>query len=90
MGIKAAGLIPLAHKSAGPLLDIVIPFENESTGYLAADPSEYVDCLNQIFDLSVNETLKMRNNARKSALERFSEQRFQSQVLSISLPQPLE
>ena len=26
--IQAAGLIPLVHASAGPLLDIVVPLEN--------------------------------------------------------------
>jgi hypothetical protein len=29
---KAAGVIPLTHKSGGPLKDIVISFEGQRTG----------------------------------------------------------
>lgn len=28
----AAGLIPVAHASAGPLLDIILPYEGQPTG----------------------------------------------------------
>ena len=30
----AAGLIPVAHDSAGPKLDIIVPFKNQKTGIL--------------------------------------------------------
>ena len=32
LGAKAAGVIPLAHRSGGPLSDIVVPFEGQHTG----------------------------------------------------------
>jgi len=31
---QAAGVIPLAHKSGGPLVDIIVPFEGLPTGQL--------------------------------------------------------
>eukprot|EP00008_Paramoeba_atlantica_P001349 CAMPEP_0201501614 /NCGR_PEP_ID=MMETSP0151_2-20130828/83682_1 /ASSEMBLY_ACC=CAM_ASM_000257 /TAXON_ID=200890 /ORGANISM="Paramoeba atlantica, Strain 621/1 / CCAP 1560/9" /LENGTH=60 /DNA_ID=CAMNT_0047895131 /DNA_START=1046 /DNA_END=1225 /DNA_ORIENTATION=+ len=37
----AAGLIPVAHNSGGPKMDIVI----HDTGYLAKDPKEYGEAL---------------------------------------------
>ena len=30
--IQAAGVIPVAHASGGPLRDIIVPFEGEPTG----------------------------------------------------------
>lgn len=32
--IQAAGLIPVAHKSGGPLQDIIVPFNGQPTGML--------------------------------------------------------
>ena len=29
---QAAGVIPLTHKSGGPMTDIVVPFEGQNTG----------------------------------------------------------
>lgn len=86
----AAGLIPLAHNSGGPKMDIVIPYGSEAssqaktTGYLATTESEYAEkmwhILNNFF--SESDTTNMhtiQKNAREST-NRFSEEKFISQV----------
>jgi len=39
---QAAGVIPLAHKSGGPLVDIIVPFEGLPTGQLFIIPIIFV------------------------------------------------
>ncbi|GAA5902944.1 alpha-1,2-mannosyltransferase ALG11 [Sporobolomyces salmoneus] len=83
---QAAGLIPLAHASAGPLLDILVPYPPASssstsppgpTGYLASSdskaklPSAFAKELDKILRLSEEEQMKIRERARENAKERF-------------------
>ncbi|KAF9095236.1 asparagine-linked glycosylation protein [Mortierella sp. AD031] len=71
----AAGLVPVAHNSAGPKMDIVRPYNNEPTGYLATTPQEFADAIERV--LSAGEsTLDMQRRARDSVQERFSEEVF--------------
>uniref|UniRef100_D8PZ69 GDP-Man:Man(3)GlcNAc(2)-PP-Dol alpha-1,2-mannosyltransferase n=1 Tax=Schizophyllum commune (strain H4-8 / FGSC 9210) TaxID=578458 RepID=D8PZ69_SCHCM len=72
----AAGVIPLAHASAGPLLDIVTPWEGQPTGFHATTPQEYAEKLHHILTLPPDEDLAMRERARTAALSRFSEAEF--------------
>ncbi|KAF9616924.1 hypothetical protein IFM89_032994 [Coptis chinensis] len=71
----AAGAIPIAHKSAGPKMDIVLEEDGQQTGFLASDADQYADAILQLLRLPVAERLKMAAAARKRA-SRFSEQRF--------------
>jgi glycosyltransferase involved in cell wall biosynthesis len=44
----AAGTVVLAHKSGGPRLDIVVPYEGRQTGFLAEDEDDYADAIERI------------------------------------------
>ncbi|OCH87325.1 mannosyltransferase [Obba rivulosa] len=73
----AAGAIPVAHASGGPLLDIVVPFEGEPTGYHATSPETFAEALRTVLTLSLQAELAMRSRARKWAVQRFSEDEFE-------------
>ncbi|GFQ04848.1 gdp-man:man(3)glcnac(2)-pp-dol alpha-1 2-mannosyltransferase [Phtheirospermum japonicum] len=71
----ASGAIPIAHNSAGPKMDIVLPEDGKQTGFLAQNVQEYADAILTIIRMPVSERLEMAAAARKRA-SRFSEQRF--------------
>ncbi|RIA94805.1 glycosyltransferase family 4 protein [Glomus cerebriforme] len=70
----AAGLIPVAHNSGGPKMDIVIPYNDNVTGYLASTPEEFAIKLANVFSLSEEEYNNMQTNARESVTGKFSEE----------------
>ncbi|EIW81552.1 glycosyltransferase family 4 protein [Coniophora puteana RWD-64-598 SS2] len=74
--MMAAGAIPVAHASAGPLLDIVVPFEGKSTGFHATTPSTFADALHAALTLPPAEDLALRQRARQLAVSKFSEDAF--------------
>ncbi|KAI9204821.1 mannosyltransferase [Polychytrium aggregatum] len=76
----AAGLIPLVHKSGGPMMDIVVPFENGPTGFLAETEEEFAAGFKAIFAMSTAEQSQMRERARKS-VSRFSDQIFKDSFI---------
>ncbi|XP_030614426.1 GDP-Man:Man(3)GlcNAc(2)-PP-Dol alpha-1,2-mannosyltransferase-like [Archocentrus centrarchus] len=77
----AAGAIVLAHKSGGPKLDIVVPFEGGQTGFLADSEDSYAAAMETILAMSPSARLEIRYNARDS-VERFSDQEFESCFLA--------
>lgn len=81
----AAGKVILAHKSGGPKLDIVVPFEGGQTGFLAEDEDGYAEAINQILALSPAARLQIRRSARQSAA-RFSDQEFEACFLAAMEP----
>jgi alpha-1,2-mannosyltransferase len=78
--MMAAGLVVVAHKSAGPLMDIVIPIDNEITGYLASSPAEYAQCIREALDNFEN-LLTLRERGRLSC-SRFSDENFTNITIS--------
>jgi len=72
----AAGVIPVAHASGGPLQDIIVPYYGEPTGFHARDPDSFADALHQALSLSKAEESAMRKRARQWAVQRFSEEEF--------------
>ncbi|KAI1318251.1 asparagine-linked glycosylation protein [Mortierella claussenii] len=76
----AAGLIPVAHNSAGPKMDIVRPFHNSPTGYLATTSQEFADAIEKILTTNDSALLEMQRLARDSVQERFSEKVFGQQI----------
>ncbi|KAI4831472.1 hypothetical protein KUCAC02_001012 [Chaenocephalus aceratus] len=67
----AAGNIILAHKSGGPKMDIVVPFEGAQTGFLADDEDSYADAVERILALPPAARLlikKQRSAVRGSLL----------------------
>ncbi|XP_057476199.1 GDP-Man:Man(3)GlcNAc(2)-PP-Dol alpha-1,2-mannosyltransferase-like isoform X2 [Actinidia eriantha] len=71
----AAGVIPIAHNSAGPKMDIVLEEDGQQTGFLAQNVEEYADAILKILKMPETERVKMAAAARRRA-GRFSEQRF--------------
>lgn len=78
----AAGVIPLAHNSGGPQLDIVIEWEGGKTGYLANSVDEYATAMLKIFNKSPKEKFALAINARECVKKRFSEESFKKRFLS--------
>lgn len=73
----AAGKIIVAHKSGGPKLDIVVPFEGGQTGFLADDEHSYAEAMERILALPPASRLQIRRNARQS-VARFSDEEFEA------------
>ncbi|VFQ78329.1 unnamed protein product [Cuscuta campestris] len=71
----AAGAIPIAHNSAGPKMDIVLPQDGKQTGFLARDVEEYAGAIVEVIKMSGAQRLEMAAAARRRA-SLFSEQRF--------------
>ncbi|KAH8405420.1 hypothetical protein KR222_011524, partial [Zaprionus bogoriensis] len=76
----AAGLIMIAHKSGGPLLDIIETSEGSQNGYLATDAVEYAANILNII-LNPTETNENMIAAARSSVERFSEKEFDKHFL---------
>ncbi|KAM9851415.1 GDP-Man:Man(3)GlcNAc(2)-PP-Dol alpha-1,2-mannosyltransferase-like isoform 2-T2 [Aulostomus maculatus] len=72
----AAGTTVLAHKSGGPKMDIVVPYEGSQTGFLANCEDTYAATMETILALSPTARLGIRRSARRS-VERFSDQEFE-------------
>lgn len=60
----AAGIIMVAHKSGGPLLDIIETSEGSQSGFLAVDAVEYANCILTIISNTEEENKCLRNAAR--------------------------
>ena len=76
----AAGVIPIAHNSAGPKQDIVVNYNNGTTGFLAETESEYATILHKIFCSEFTGSTKMelmRERARQRA-KAFSDEQFRT------------
>ncbi|ETW82230.1 glycosyltransferase family 4 protein [Heterobasidion irregulare TC 32-1] len=73
----AAGLIPVAHASGGPLHDIVVPVDGQITGYHATTPEAFATGIHAALTLPVDEELALRRRAREWAVGRFSEREFE-------------
>ncbi|RCV19246.1 hypothetical protein SETIT_3G368900v2 [Setaria italica] len=71
----AAGAIPIAHKSAGPMMDIVLDEDGHRTGFLASEKEEFADAIIKVLRMSEQERQEMAAASRKRA-QRFSGQRF--------------
>eukprot|EP00698_Gefionella_okellyi_P025492 TRINITY_DN9361_c0_g1_i1.p1 TRINITY_DN9361_c0_g1~~TRINITY_DN9361_c0_g1_i1.p1 ORF type:complete len:470 (-),score=64.83 TRINITY_DN9361_c0_g1_i1:490-1899(-) len=71
----AAGAVPLAHRSAGPLMDIVVPFEGQPTGLLAVTAVEYAEGLHELLSMSEQDYGAMQQAGRKRS-QLFSEEAF--------------
>ncbi|KAI0684595.1 hypothetical protein C8T65DRAFT_748628 [Cerioporus squamosus] len=73
----AAGVIPVAHASGGPLLDIVVPLDGEPTGYHATSPETFAEAFHTVLNLSPEDDIAMRKRARTWAVQKFSAEEFE-------------
>ena len=72
----AAGTVIIAHKSGGPLMDIVTDYEGQPTGFLADSVDTYAKAMHNIISMSEPEREKIQANARRS-VKRFSAEEFE-------------
>lgn len=56
----SAGTCMIAHNSAGPRMDIVVPHKGERTGFLAETDDEYAKCLYSIWTMTVPRRMEVR------------------------------
>lgn len=70
-------MIPIVHASAGPLMDIVVPYKGEKTGFHATTAEEFGEAIFEAFSLSNKKQDTMRRSARKLAVEKFSQEAFE-------------
>ncbi|CAF0800194.1 unnamed protein product [Brachionus calyciflorus] len=76
----AAGTVMLSHNSAGPKMDIVVPYKGEKTGFLAEDADGYAECLLQIYQMSHKKRNQIREAAREH-VQKFSQEKFNENFL---------
>lgn len=76
----AAGTVILSHNSAGPKMDIVVPYKGEKTGFLAEDAEEYANCLLQIYQMNPKKRNQIREAAREH-VKKFSQEKFNENFL---------
>lgn len=76
----AAGLIMVAHRSGGPLTDIIETANGCRTGFLATTCEEYAHTILDIMRLT-REQLAVIRNAARASVDRFTEGEFQKGFL---------
>ena len=79
----AAAVIPVAHQSGGPKLDIVIPYNHELTGYTATTAESYAEAMHKILSMPVEDAHLIQQRARDSVVQRFSDESFKGQILEL-------
>nr|CAG8530048.1 4876_t:CDS:10 [Entrophospora candida] len=71
----------------GPKMDIVIPYNDKTTGgFLANNEENFAKELYKVFSLSEFEYNNIQINARECAVKKFSEQIFENSILTILKP----
>lgn len=76
----AAGLIMIAHRSGGPLTDIIETSSGSRTGFLASTYEEYAHTIMDIMRMT-REQLAVIRNAARASVDRFTEYEFQKGFL---------
>lgn len=76
----AAGTVIVSHNSAGPKMDIVVPFKGEKTGFLAEDEDGFANCLLQIYQMNRTKRNQIREAAREH-VKKFSQEKFNEKFL---------
>jgi len=75
--MMAAGLLTIAHRSGGPLMDIIIEEAGSRNGFLATTAQEYAAHIAYILSMTEEGKAGIRERAR-SSVNLFSSQRFDS------------
>ncbi|KAJ6234739.1 GDP-Man:Man(3)GlcNAc(2)-PP-Dol alpha-1,2-mannosyltransferase [Anaeramoeba flamelloides] len=68
-------VIPIAHNSAGPKLDIVTPFKNKPTGFLAETSEQYCNSILKVLQMGDPQRKELTHNAYNS-IQRFENQEY--------------
>jgi len=81
----AAGLVMLAHNSGGPRMDIVVPHNEQTTGFLASSEEQFAQQMSLILTMADDELMRIRTRARQS-MHRFTEEEFSRTFLTAVEP----
>jgi alpha-1,2-mannosyltransferase len=73
----AAGLLTLAHRSGGPLMDIIVEDTNSRNGFLAVHDKEYASAIAFVLSISPEGRQAVRDRGRAS-VDRFSDRDFEN------------
>ena len=73
----AAGIVPIAHNSGGPKLDIVVP----GAGFLATTMEQYSDHMIRVLEMGEEELEEMRRKGREHVTGTFSDETFRTVFL---------
>lgn len=76
----ASGLVTIAHNSAGPKMDIVVPHKGQKSGFLAETEEEYANCFYTIYHMNEQQR-KVIRDAAKQQVKKFSQQKFNESFL---------
>lgn len=71
----AAGLIMVANRSAGPMMDIVMEYDGARNGFLATDENDYAEAIRGIMHMTWASRKTLQAQAIAS-VDRFSERHF--------------
>jgi len=75
--MMAAGLLTIAHRSGGPLMDIIIEETGSRNGFLASTPQEYAAQIAYVLSMTKEGKEGVQERAR-SSVNLFSSQKFDS------------
>ena len=78
----ASGLITIAHNSAGPKMDIVVPYKGQKSGFLAETEEEYSNCFYTVYKMNEQQRKVIRDAARQQ-VKKFSQQEFNKTFIEI-------
>ncbi|KAI3641686.1 hypothetical protein MIR68_000254 [Amoeboaphelidium protococcarum] len=76
----AAGVIPIANASGGPLMDIVVKHNSQPTGFVEQDEDGYADFIAQILQMSKKDRQQIQQAGRLRAME-FDDDNFSTQFI---------
>lgn len=62
-----AGVIPIAHNSGGPMMDIVVRDSSGMVGYLCESKEEYADAITQVLSMDQEKRMGIAAAARRCA-----------------------
>ncbi|CAG7815708.1 unnamed protein product [Allacma fusca] len=76
----AAGLIMVANRSGGPMMDIVMEYDGSRNGFLATDENDYAWAIQTILSMTPEARAAIRQRA-KASVDRFSDRQFAKEFL---------
>lgn len=77
----AAGCVMVGHNSGGPQMDIVVEWNGQRTGLLAAVKEHYASCLLEVFHMREAERDLLVSSAREAVRSKFSVEVFEMSFL---------
>jgi alpha-1,2-mannosyltransferase len=78
----ASGVIPVAHNSAGPKMDIIVDYYGRKVGYLAETQKEYTKEIRGVLEMNEDRVNEIRISARAAVKERFSSEIFSAGIVN--------